>query len=60
MRCPACGKKSLPAKNGLRKCGNAECGGLFDPREIASGRIEGGTAGNRPDERLLREEAGDH
>ena len=59
MRCPACNHKSLPDRDGLRRCQNPACGGLFDPTEIASGRIEGGDFGHRPDERILRNESGD-
>lgn len=58
MRCPACGHKSLPDRDGLLRCQSRTCGGLFDPSEISSGRVEGGTHGDRPDERAIRNESG--
>lgn len=59
MRCPACNGKSLPDRDGLRRCQRKECGGLFDPSEIASGRVEGGDFDDRdPAARLKLQESG--
>lgn len=56
IRCPACNGKATPGKGGLMRC--QKCKGLFDFKEIASGRVEGGTHGARPDQRLIMEESG--
>lgn len=59
MRCPACGHKTLPIAGGKRKCQNIPtCGGMFDPVEQSSGRIEGGTCYADPSKRLEIMEAG--
>lgn len=56
LRSPCCQHKTTQGRGGLLRCG--KCGGAFDPREIASGCVEGGDYGRRPDERLMREESG--
>lgn len=59
MRCPACGAKSREDRDGLRRCQSPQCGGLFDPTEIASGRVEGGDYSDRdPAARLKMQESG--
>lgn len=55
-RSHCCNAKTTDGGKGLRRC--SKCGGRFDPVEIASGRIEGGTCGHRPDMRLIMEEEG--
>ncbi len=56
MKSPCCNAKTTQGKGKLLRC--SRCGGSFDPVEIASGRIEGGTYGHRPDMRLIQEEEG--
>ena len=55
--CPACGKKKHQDRpGGMKKCNG--CGGLFDPAEIESGDIEGGTYSNDPSRRMQQQESG--
>lgn len=56
MRSPCCNAKTMQGKGNLQKC--SHCMGEFDPAEIASGRVEGGTHGHRPDMRLIMQEEG--
>ena len=56
MKSPCCNAKTLQGPGKLRKC--SKCMGNFDPVEAASGRVEGGTHGHRPDMRLIMEEEG--
>lgn len=56
MKSPCCNAKTNQGKGKLLRC--SKCGGSFDPVEVDSGRIEGGTHGHRPDMRLIMEEEG--
>ena len=57
MRSPCCNAKTTQGTGRLRKC--SRCGGLFDPQELASGRVEGGTYSDRdPAARLKIDESG--
>lgn len=52
IKCPSCGHKAHPHKGKDWKCGSTICGGIFNPDEIASGRIEGGDFHSDPTRRL--------
>ena len=49
LRCPACKSRDVERGVDMHRC--RRCGGLFDNTPD-----EGGDYGNRPDERLIRQE----
>lgn len=57
LKSPCCRAKTEQGARGLRRC--CKCGGLFNPDEIASGRVEGGTHHNDPSRRMILAEEPD-